>query len=147
MFLASFATTSEARPAYQGILFNASIVLHLAMEALEVHAPWLGVALVSISAVFLGYLYVSCKKEAAVSFNVPLPPEVRANWPGKNWEDVQGEERKVLEGQARGASSVQSVFFSRRRLTCLTAMEQGFDHELLSCGWKSTRNRNQTCDS
>lgn len=79
------------------------------MEALEVHAPWLGVALVSISAVYLSYLYVLCKKEAAVSFNVPLPSEVRANWPGRNWEDVQGEERKVLEGQARGVSSVQSV--------------------------------------
>lgn len=88
---------------------NASLVLHLAMEALEAHAPWLGVALVSIGAVYLGYLYVLCKKEAAVQFNVPLPPEVRANWPGRNWEDVQGDERKVLGGQARGVSSVQPV--------------------------------------
>jgi hypothetical protein len=79
------------------------------MEALEAHAPWLGVALVSIGAVYLGYLYVLCKKEAAVQFNVPLPPEVRANWPGRNWEDVQGDERKVLGGQARGVSSVQPV--------------------------------------
>ena len=96
-------TTTSTRSTIQR--FNCA---PFAMDTLEAHAPWLGVALVSISAVYLGYFFVLCKKEAAVSFNVPLPPEVRANWPGRNWEDVQGDERRVLEGQAKGVSPVQS---------------------------------------
>lgn len=74
------------------------------MQTLEPHAPLLGVALASIGAVYLGYLYLLSRREAPVSFNVPLPAEVRSSWKGKNWEDVQGEERRVLEGQVKGVS-------------------------------------------
>ncbi|KAB8264018.1 Aldehyde/histidinol dehydrogenase [Aspergillus pseudonomiae] len=72
-------------------------------ETLRDQAPLVGVALVSLGAIYLGYLYLLGRNEAAVAFNVPIPPEVRANWKGKKWEDAQGEEKKVLEGQLRGS--------------------------------------------
>ncbi|KAL3252778.1 hypothetical protein ABHI18_009910 [Aspergillus niger] len=69
---------------------------------LRTQAPLLGVTLLSLAAAYLGYLYVLGRKEAAVSFNVPIPPEIRANWKGEKWDSLQGEGRKVLEGQVRG---------------------------------------------
>lgn len=71
---------------------------------LRTQAPLLGVTLLSLAAAYLGYLYVLGRKEAAVSFNVPIPPEIRANWKGEKWDSLQGEGRKVLEGQVRGVS-------------------------------------------
>lgn len=68
------------------------------------HAQWAGVALVSLAAIYVGYLYSLCLKEAAVSFNVPLPPEVRNSAGGKKWEEVTGVEKRVLEDQVRGVS-------------------------------------------
>ncbi|KAI9934012.1 hypothetical protein ASPWEDRAFT_48625 [Aspergillus wentii DTO 134E9] len=76
--------------------------LQSAMEPLEPHAPLLGVALVSIGAVYLGCIYVLSSREAAVPFNVPIPSEVKVKGGSKKWEDAQGEEKRVLEGQARG---------------------------------------------
>ncbi|KAF5866300.1 Meiotic Sister-Chromatid recombination aldehyde dehydrogenase [Aspergillus alliaceus] len=67
--------------------------------------PLISVALVTLGAIYLGCIYISGRKEAAIAFNVPIPPEVRANWNGKKWEDVQGEEKEVLEGQLRGVWS------------------------------------------
>lgn len=81
-----------------------SLVESLAEPVTE-HAPWAGLALVSIGAVYLGYVFVLGQREAAVAFNVPIPPEVRANWEGRKWEDTEGEERRLLEGQTRGVSS------------------------------------------
>ncbi|KAA8643327.1 hypothetical protein EYZ11_000895 [Aspergillus tanneri] len=75
--------------------------LYLLMESLYEQAPWAGVALASLGAIYLGYIFVQGQREAAVAFNVPIPPEVRANWRGKTWDDVRGEEKKVLEGQVR----------------------------------------------
>jgi membrane protein implicated in regulation of membrane protease activity len=72
------------------------------IATLASHAQLLGVAVISVVAIYLGYAFILSSKEAAVSFNVPLPAEVRANWTGKKWEDVQGEEKRVLEGQVRG---------------------------------------------
>ncbi|PIG87926.1 aldehyde dehydrogenase-like protein C21C3 [Aspergillus arachidicola] len=72
-------------------------------QTLHDQVPLVGVALVSLGAIYLGYIYIRGIKEAAVPFNVPIPPEVRANWKGKAWEDVQGEEKRVLEGQIRGS--------------------------------------------
>lgn len=54
--------------------------------------------------VYLGYLYFLSRREAPVKFDVPLPPELRPDWKGKGWEDVEGEERKILEGQVQGVS-------------------------------------------
>lgn len=68
------------------------------------HAQLLGVALVSLAAVYVGYLYILSRKEAAVTFNVPLPQEVRKSGQGKKWDEVQGQEKRVLEDQARGVS-------------------------------------------
>lgn len=76
-------------------------------EQLHVDPQWAGLAfaaLASLVALYGGYAYILCRREAAVSFNVPLPPEVRADWVGRNWDDVQGEDKKLLEGQARGVS-------------------------------------------
>ena len=75
-----------------------------AMEHLETQAPLLSVALVSVAAVYLGYRFILSRQEAPVSFNVPIPAELRPDWAGKNWDDVQGEERRVLEGQVKGVS-------------------------------------------
>jgi hypothetical protein len=72
------------------------------IDTLASNAQLLGVAAISVVAIYLGYALVLSSKEAAVTFNVPLPAEVRANWTGKKWEDAQGEEKKVLEGQVRG---------------------------------------------
>lgn len=68
------------------------------------HAQWAGVALVSLAVAYAGYLYILCLKEAAVSFNVPLPAEVRNSAGGKKWEEVTGLEKRVLEEQVRGVS-------------------------------------------
>lgn len=76
-------------------------------EKLQVDSQWSGLALAALAsliAVYGGYLYIQCRREAPVSFNVPIPPEVRPDWVGRKWEDVQGEDRKLLEGQARGVS-------------------------------------------
>ncbi|KAH2256240.1 hypothetical protein KXW14_005738 [Aspergillus fumigatus] len=75
------------------------------IDTLATNAQLLGVAVISVAAIYLGYAFVLNGKEAAVTFNIPLPAEVRANWTGKKWEDVQGEEKKVLEGQVRGADA------------------------------------------
>ncbi|OOF91208.1 hypothetical protein ASPCADRAFT_211492 [Aspergillus carbonarius ITEM 5010] len=72
------------------------------VEHLRTQGPLLGVALLSVGAAYLGYLFLLGRKEAAVSFNVPIPPEVRANWKGEKWDSLQGEGRKVVEGQVRG---------------------------------------------
>lgn len=68
-------------------------------------AQFIGVALVSLAAVYLGYLYILSRREASVSFNVPLPAEVRKSTPGRQWEDAQGQEKRVLEDQVCGVSS------------------------------------------
>lgn len=73
-------------------------------ESLNISPQWLGAALISAIAVFLGYSFILGQKEAPVTFNVPIPAEVRSNWTGKKWDDVQGEEKKILEGQVRGVS-------------------------------------------
>lgn len=75
------------------------------IDALRTQTQLLGISLLSLGAAYLGYIFVlKGRKEAAVAFNVPLPAEVRVNWPGRSWEDAQGEERVVLEGQVRGVS-------------------------------------------
>jgi len=78
--------------------------LHSLMEHLEPHSRWLPVALLTLATIYLTTIYVSYNREAPVPFNVPLPPEIRSNynWTGKSWDDVTGEQRQVLEGQARG---------------------------------------------
>jgi hypothetical protein len=57
------------------------------------------VALLSLSAISL---YFHPRKEHAVTFNVPLPPEVRPNWVGRSWDDISGQEKQILDGQTRG---------------------------------------------
>jgi hypothetical protein len=68
------------------------------------HAQCIGVALVSVAAVYIGYLYILGRREAAVAFNVPLPAELRKGAAGRQWEDAQGQEKRVLEDQVRGVS-------------------------------------------
>ena len=80
------------------------------VDALRTQTQLLGISLLSLGAAYLGYIFVlKGRKEAAVAFNVPLPAEVRANWPGRSWEDAQGEERVVLEGQVRGVSFLSNL--------------------------------------
>ena len=66
---------------------------------------WVAVALLSLIAIYAGFLYIRSAKEAAVAFNVPVPPEVRkSDAILKRWEDASGLEKQVLEGQVRGVS-------------------------------------------
>ncbi|KAJ6076964.1 hypothetical protein N7499_008945 [Penicillium canescens] len=73
------------------------------------YAPMIRVALASLVAVYVGYLYIQSRKEAAVAFNVPVPPEVRKSGTGKSWDEVQGQQKKVLEDQARGKWNDQLI--------------------------------------
>lgn len=61
-------------------------------------------AIVSIIALYVGYLYILSLAEAPVTFNVPLPEQLRADWDGTKWDDLKGEEKKVLEDQVQGVS-------------------------------------------
>lgn len=72
-------------------------------EVLE-YTPNIGVAFASLVAAYVGYLYTQSWKEAAVAFNVPIPPEVRNNKSVKTWDEVQGQQKMVLQDQARGVS-------------------------------------------
>lgn len=91
-----------------------------AAEDLGLDPQWLSVGLVAsltFIAAYLGYAYVLCRREAPVKFNVPVPPEVRPNWVAKNWDDVQGEDKALLEAQARGVSGFPIlVIFVRVRV-------------------------------
>lgn len=73
------------------------------------YAQFLGVALVSLAAVYVGYLYILSQREAAVAFNVPMPAEVRKSGEGRKWDEVQGQEKRVLEDQTRGVSVARLV--------------------------------------
>lgn len=66
------------------------------------HLTLILVAIFSLLAISLGSVYFHPRKEHAVTFNVPLPPEVRPNWAGQRWDDISGQEKQILEGQVRG---------------------------------------------
>lgn len=83
-----------------------SIVEPYSSQMSTEHAQLIGVALLSLAAVCVGYLYIRGQREDAVTFNVPLPAEVRKSGEGKKWDEVQGQEKRVLEDQARGVSAV-----------------------------------------
>lgn len=68
------------------------------------YAPHIGVAFTSLVAVYVGYLYLQSWREAAVVFNVPIPSEVRKSGSIKTWDEVQGQQKMVLQDQARGVS-------------------------------------------
>ena len=68
------------------------------------YAPHVGVALTSLLAVYVGYLYFQSWREAAVVFNVPIPSEIRNSRSIKTWDEVQGLQKIVLQDQAQGVS-------------------------------------------
>lgn len=88
-----------------------SIVEPYASQLSPENVQLIGVALVSLAAVYVGYLYILSQKEAAVTFNVPLPSEVRKSGEGRKWDEVQGQEKRVLEDQARGVSDHTRLAF------------------------------------
>lgn len=108
-------------------------------ETIAEAGQWIPVALVSVGAVYLSYLYVVSQREAAVTFNIPVPREVKGEC--RAWEDVQGEEKRVLEEQVKGVSFVYSIQYTGM-VANKTEMEQGLDYELLPGGWNRPRNRN-----
>ena len=115
-------TSSMATPTLETITAYLPPSLHPFVETVKAQAPWLSVAFVSLGAVYLSYLYVLCQREAAVTFNVPLPPEVRKNWTGRKWEDLQGEEKRLLEGQVKGVSFVSGLAIVKKIRGWLTGM-------------------------
>ncbi|KAJ5325229.1 hypothetical protein MYU51_020931 [Penicillium brevicompactum] len=80
-----------------------------ALPGSEQYVPYVGVALTSLLAVYVGYLYYRSWKEAAVTFNVPIPSEVRKSGAGKTWEEVQGQQKMVLQDQVRGKWNHQLI--------------------------------------
>ncbi|KAL4803269.1 Aldehyde/histidinol dehydrogenase [Aspergillus unguis] len=73
-------------------------------EQLQSQAHTLGIALLSLGAIYVGYLFIAGSRESPVLFSVPSPPEISDDWNGTKWEDLpEGSEgRKVIEGQVRG---------------------------------------------
>lgn len=63
-------------------------------------------AIVSVLALYVGYLYILSLAEAPVTFNVPLPEQLRTDWDGTKWEDLEGDRKQILEGQVQGVSCV-----------------------------------------
>lgn len=89
----------------------------VAAEDLGLEPQWLSVGIVAsftFVAAYLSYAYVLCRREAPVKFNVPLPPEVRPNWVAKNWDDVQAEDKVLLEAQTRGVSGISILVIGLR---------------------------------
>lgn len=62
--------------------------------------------LASLLALYVGYLYLLTCREAPVKFNVPLPPPLRSDWQSKKWEDLQGEEKKIVDDQVQGVRCI-----------------------------------------
>ncbi|KAL6236054.1 hypothetical protein BDW75DRAFT_207961 [Aspergillus navahoensis] len=75
-----------------------------AQEQVQGQTHALGIAILSLSAILLGYLFAAGSKESPVSFTVPNPPEINPGWEGSKWKDLPegSEERKVIEGQVLG---------------------------------------------
>ncbi|KAL3456073.1 Aldehyde/histidinol dehydrogenase [Aspergillus heterothallicus] len=75
-----------------------------AVGQLENQCHTLGIAALSLAALFLGYLFIAGSSEFPVKFNVPHPPEIEDKWTGTKWEDLPkgSAERRVIEGQIRG---------------------------------------------
>ncbi|KAL4917662.1 Aldehyde/histidinol dehydrogenase [Aspergillus aurantiobrunneus] len=73
-------------------------------ELVQSQAHALCLAILSLSAVLLGYLFIACTRESPVSFTVPHPPEINNDWTGTKWEELPegNEEKRVIEGQVRG---------------------------------------------
>lgn len=71
---------------------------------------WAAITLLTLAAIYAGYRYSLCLKEAAVPFNVPLPVELRTSAGGKRWEEITGVEKRVLEDQVRGVSVARGSF-------------------------------------
>jgi hypothetical protein len=68
-----------------------------------------GAVVSSFLALYLGYLYLLTRSEAPVKFDVPLPSELRPGWEAKTWDDVKGQDKKILEGQVQGVSSMNTT--------------------------------------
>jgi hypothetical protein len=66
-------------------------------------------AIVSVLALYVGYFYILSLAEAPVTFNVPLPEQLRADWDGTRWEDLKGEEKRMLEDQVQGVSFISGL--------------------------------------
>ncbi|KAL2828158.1 Aldehyde/histidinol dehydrogenase [Aspergillus cavernicola] len=73
-------------------------------ERLQDQSPTLVIAVLSLSAVVLSYLFIVGSKEDPASFTILNPSEIESDWAGIKWEDLpEGvEEKRVVEGQIRG---------------------------------------------
>ncbi|EED19239.1 oxidoreductase (Msc7), putative [Talaromyces stipitatus ATCC 10500] len=66
-------------------------------------------AIVSFLALYAGYLYIISLTEAPVTFNVPLPEELRADWNRTKWDDLKGKARRILEDQVQGKWNTERI--------------------------------------
>jgi len=72
----------------------------------EIPVQWVLSGLATLLAFVWGYRSILRSREAPIAYNVPLPPEVRADWQARAWDDLRGEERSILEAQVQGVSSL-----------------------------------------
>lgn len=63
-------------------------------------------AIVSVLVLYLGYSYLVSLAEAPVTFNVPLPEQLKPEWNGTQWDDLQGKDKEILEEQVQGVSKL-----------------------------------------
>lgn len=106
-------------------------------------------AIVSVLALYVGYLYILSLAEAPVRFNVPLPEQLRADWNGTRWDDLRGKEKKLLEDQVQGVSCILSPWGCCRAdgSRVLIEMEHGAHRELLPGRWTDTIYKHTPCDT
>ena len=67
-----------------------------------IESRWIVPALATIVAFSVAYYYVLSGREAPVHYDVPLPPEIRPGWEAQSFDDLNSEDRKILEAQIQG---------------------------------------------
>jgi hypothetical protein len=66
----------------------------------------LATVLIIICATIWTYSYIVALQELPVDYQVPTPPELSTHWYGKEWHEVGGKDKEILEGQATGVRAL-----------------------------------------
>ncbi|KUL91991.1 hypothetical protein ZTR_01361 [Talaromyces verruculosus] len=101
------------RTTMQGLVESYLPRVQQVWKGLEIDSETLKIGLiaatVSVIALYVGYLYILSLAEAPVTFNVPLPEQLQADWEGTKWDDLKGEEKKILEAQVQGKWNTERI--------------------------------------
>ena len=69
-------------------------------------SPLVSILITICTTTILAYRYILARRELAVDYRVPAPPELSAHWHGKEWHEVRGKDKEILEGQANGVRAL-----------------------------------------